>query len=69
MALFVASYLLNDDGPYFSPNFEIDNDSSFFGLMNSLLEDIVKMGLYMERIADNYPPYCVKFYLFYFYIK
>lgn len=58
----MASYLLNDNGPKFSPNLEIDNDPNVFGLVNSLLDDMVEMGSCMERIADNYPSYYVKVY-------
>jgi len=57
----MASYLLNDDGPHFSPNFEIDKEPNFLGLVNSLLEDMVETGSCMERIADGCPPYYVKF--------
>jgi len=54
-------YLLdNDNLPRFSPNLEIDDEPNFYELITSLLEDMVEMGFYMERIADNYPPYNVK---------
>lgn len=48
--------------PRFSPNLETENEPHFFGLIKSLLDDIVDMGLYMERIDKNYPPYNVNLY-------
>jgi len=61
LAIFIVVYLLdNNNFPRFSPNLEIDDEPNFFGLFTSLLEDMVEMGLYMERIADSYPPYNVK---------
>lgn len=46
-------------GPRFSPNLETEIEPHFFGLIKSLLDDIVDMGSYMERIDKNYPPYNV----------
>jgi len=63
MEIFNVSFILDINGPRFSPNLEIDSDLNLFGLINSLLEDIVEMGLYMERIADGYPSYDVKLYI------
>jgi len=42
---------------------EIDDEPNFYGLVTSLLEDMVEMGSYMERIADSYPPYNVKMFI------
>lgn len=55
----MAVYLLNNDGPGFSPDLEIDNEPNLLGLINSILNDIVEMGSSMERIADGCPPYNV----------
>jgi len=61
LAIFIVIYLLdNDNFPRFSPNLEIDHELNFYGLVTSLLEDMVEMGSYMERVADSYPPYNVK---------
>lgn len=49
-------------GPRFFPNLETEIEPNFFGLIKSLLDDIVEMGSYMERIDKNYPPYNVNFY-------
>jgi len=56
----VVYFLDNDNFPRFSPHLEIDDEPNFLGLVTSLLEDMVEMGSYMERIADSYPPYNVK---------
>lgn len=72
--IFIVRYLLNDKSlesksltgslePFFSPGLEIENEPNLFGLINSLLEDMVEMGSYIERVADNYPPYNVSTYL------
>jgi len=53
-------YLLDYNNlPRFSPNLEINDEPNFIGMVTSLLEDLVEMGSYMERIADSYPPYNV----------
>ncbi|VVC32244.1 Hypothetical protein CINCED_3A002285 [Cinara cedri] len=57
--IFVAVYLLKNNGPRFSPDLEIDNKPNLLGLINSLLNDIIEMGSSMERIADGCPPYNV----------
>lgn len=65
--IFMVTFLLNDKldetnallGPRFSPNLETEFEPHFFGLIKSLLDDIVEMGSYMERIDKNYPPYNV----------
>lgn len=62
-AIFNVSYLLSNDGPHFSPNLEIDSEPNFFGLVSSLLEDMVEIGSHMKRIADGYPPYNVIFFI------
>lgn len=59
MALFLVVYLLNKDGPYFSPNLENDSEPHFYGLITSLLEDITEMGSCLERIDFNNQPYNV----------
>jgi len=70
LAIFIVVYLLdNDNLPRFSPNLEIDDEPNFHGLVTSLLEDIVEMGSYMERIADSYPPYNVKMFFIYYLFK
>ncbi|VVC42906.1 Dynein heavy chain, domain-1, partial [Cinara cedri] len=58
-AIFMAMYVLNEKGPIFSPDFNINNSPNFYGIIDSLLEDIVEMGLHMKRIAEDYPPYNV----------
>lgn len=58
----MAVYLLNNDGPRFSPDLEIDNEPNMFGLINSILDDIVEMGSSMDRIADGCHPYNVIIY-------
>lgn len=59
--MFLVVYFLdNDNFPRFSPNLEIEDEPNFSGLVTSLLEDMVEMGSYMERIADSYPSYNVK---------
>lgn len=59
--MFLVVYFLdNDNFPRFSPNLEIEDEPNFLGLVTSLLEDMVEMGSYMERIADSYPSYNVK---------
>lgn len=64
LAIFIVIYLLDTDNlPRFSPNLEIDDEPNFYGLVTSLLEDMVEMGSYMERIADSYPPYNVKMFI------
>lgn len=62
--LFKAMYVLNENGPIFLPNFDINNDPNFYGIINSLLEDMVEMGLYMKRIVDDYPSYNVCTFVF-----
>jgi len=42
---------------------EIDDEPNLYGLVTSLLEDMVEMGLCMKRIADSYPPYNVKMFI------
>lgn len=69
MPLFIVVYLLNYDGPCFSPNLEIDSVPNFYGLVNSLLEDMVETNSHMEKIADGYPPYNVRFHLYNFHVK
>lgn len=68
----MARYLLDDKSlesmnkslkPFFSPSLEIENEPNLFGLINLLLNDMVNMGSYIERIAENYPPYNVRLYL------
>lgn len=59
-------YFLSTDGPHFSPNLEIDYNPNFYGLIHSLLQDMVEMASCMDRIADGYPPYNVKFNLYNF---
>jgi len=69
LAIFIVIYFLNNDNfPHFSPNLEIDDEPNFYGLVTSLLEDMVEMGLYMERIADSYPPYNVKMLIWYMHL-
>lgn len=55
----MAEYLLDTNGPRFSPNLEMDVEPNFFGLISNLLEDTVEVGSFMERISDGYPPYNV----------
>lgn len=57
--LFMVLYLLTASGPCFSPSLVINDDQNFFALLNSLLDDMVDMGSYMNRIANEYPPYHV----------
>lgn len=59
MALFLVVYHLNYDGPYFSPNLNVNSEPNFTGLITDLLEDIIEMGSYLDRIDTNYPPYNV----------
>lgn len=59
ITIFKAIYVLNENGPIFSPDFDINNEPNFYGIINSLLEDMVEMGLYMKRIVDDYPSYNV----------
>lgn len=70
--IFMVRYLLDDKSlgrmnksltPFFSPNLEIENEPNLFGLINLLLDDMINMGSYIERIAENYPPYNVILYL------
>lgn len=68
MPFFMVSYLLNNDGPQFSPNLKKENDPNFFGLVNSLLESTAEIGSCMERIDDGRPSYYVKFYYYAFFI-
>lgn len=58
----MVEYRLDNNGPRFSPDLEIDSDVHLLGLINSLLEDMVEMGSQMKRIADGNPPYNVEFY-------
>lgn len=66
--IFMVTFFLYDKseetqelpGPRFSPNLETEFEPHFFGLIKSLLDDIVEMGSYMERIDKKYPPYNVK---------
>lgn len=60
MTLFMVLYILNDNGPCFSPNLKMDNGPSLFELIHSLLKDIVDMGSCMDRIANGYSTYNVK---------
>lgn len=66
MALVMVEYILNDNGPRFSPDLEIDSEVHLLGLINSLLEDMIEMGSRMKRIADGYPPYNVEFFFFFY---
>jgi len=63
MPFFMVSYLLNNDGPQFSPDLKVDNNPNFLELVNSLLESIVEMGSCMERIDDSQPSYYVMLYI------
>jgi len=64
LAIFIVVYLLDTNNfPRFSPNLEIDDEPNFYGSVTSLLEDMVEMGSYMERVADSYPPYNVKMFI------
>lgn len=56
-------YLLNNDGPQFFPDLEIDNEPNLLGLINSILNDIIEMGSSMKRIANGLSAYNVVFYL------
>lgn len=58
--LFLIAYNLNNEGPYFEPNLDVNSEPNFFGLIINLIEDIIEMGSYMERIDSNYPPYNVR---------
>lgn len=64
VAIFMAMYVLNENDPTFLPDFNIDNDPNFYGIISTLLEDIVEMGVYMKRIAEDYPPYNVYKFVF-----
>lgn len=61
MPIFMVVFLLEKSGATFSPDLKTDNEPNFFGLVSSLLEDMIEIGSCMERIADEYPPYNVKF--------
>lgn len=70
-AIFMVLYLLNDKSlesihgslePTFLPNLDIENEPNLLSIINSLLDDMVEMGLCIERIDENYPPYNVRLY-------
>jgi len=61
MPIFMVVFLLDKKGATFSPDLKTDNEPNFFGLMSALLEDMIEIGSCVERIADEYPPYNVKF--------
>jgi len=63
MEIFYVTYLLSSNGPHFFPDLEINKDTNFFELVNSLLNDMIEMGSFMERISDECPSYSVRFYL------
>lgn len=64
MPFLMASYVLNNDGPQFSPDLNVDNNESFSGLVNSLLESIPEMGSCMERIDNSQPSYYVIYFIY-----
>lgn len=68
-ALFMVVYVLNSVGPTFSPSLAIGDDPNLLDLISALIENIVGLGSCVERIANDYPPYNVKFIEIHFLMK
>lgn len=62
MEIFYVTYFLSSSGPHFFPDLEINKDTNFLELVNSLLNDMIEMGSFMERISEECLPYSVRFY-------
>ncbi|XP_050529246.1 dynein beta chain, ciliary-like [Daktulosphaira vitifoliae] len=59
--MFMIIYILNSNGPKFSPSLEVISDEILFlDKINLLLGDIVELGSFIERVSNDNTPYNIE---------
>lgn len=62
LPIFMVLYFFDGNTPSFLPGLKISSSPNLYGLISSMLEDIIAIASCMERVAENYPPYNVNLY-------